>query len=236
MKKQLQGNWFALLYLILFAAVVQFLAQGREPDVPYVSTPAEVVAEMLKLASVSKGDVVYDLGCGDGRIVIAAVKMGARAVGVDINPERIQESRENAKKAGVTDRVKFIEGDLFEADISEATPEVAAETPARPQARHAHRLTQLRHGRLEARENRAHRRSHPLLLDGPGSGEESKAVAVGKAPRTKRQAASTHAQLSRFVKLTTFESGRSASAAPSANTRGDRMRPSTTPGAPAAGG
>lgn len=123
MRKELRGRWLAPFYLGLFAVVVQLLAQtqGREPDVPYVPTPREVVAEMLKLANISKDDIVYDLGCGDGRIVVAAAKMGARGVGVDINPDRIRESRENAKEAGVIDRVKFIEGDLFEANIKEAT-------------------------------------------------------------------------------------------------------------------
>jgi SAM-dependent methyltransferase len=123
MRKQLRGRWFAPFYLGLFAAAVQLLAQtqGREPDVPYVPTPREVVAEMLRLAHVSKDDVVYDLGCGDGRIVIAAAKMGASGVGVDINPDRIRESKENAKEAGAIERVKFIEGDLFEANLKEAT-------------------------------------------------------------------------------------------------------------------
>ena len=94
----------------------------RTPDVPYVPTPHEVVAEMLKMANVTKDDVVYDLGCGDGRIVIAAAKeYGARGVGIDINPERIKEARENASKAVVTDRVTFATQDLFETDLSNAT-------------------------------------------------------------------------------------------------------------------
>jgi SAM-dependent methyltransferase len=77
---------------------------------------------MLRIANVSKDDVVYDLGCGDGRIVITAAKMyGCRGVGIDINPERIRESRENAIKAGVSDKVQFIQMDLFEADIREAS-------------------------------------------------------------------------------------------------------------------
>ncbi|HBY59683.1 MAG TPA: SAM-dependent methyltransferase [Solibacterales bacterium] len=92
------------------------------PEVPYVPTPPEVVAEMLKLAAVKKTDVVYDLGCGDGRIVITAVeKYGARGVGFDINPERIAEATENAKKAGVTGRVKFVEQNLHDANLSEAS-------------------------------------------------------------------------------------------------------------------
>lgn len=91
-------------------------------DVPYVPTPPEVVEQMLKLAGVKKGDVVYDLGCGDGRIVVmAAQKFGARGVGIDINPERIEEAKQNAAAAGVSDRVKFIQGNLFDADIHEAT-------------------------------------------------------------------------------------------------------------------
>jgi SAM-dependent methyltransferase len=97
-------------------------APRRPPDVPFVPTTDEAVQAMLKLANVKSTDVVYDLGCGDGRIVIAAYKnFGARAVGIDINPVRIAEAKENAKKAGVEDKVKFIEGDLFEADIHDAT-------------------------------------------------------------------------------------------------------------------
>jgi SAM-dependent methyltransferase len=94
----------------------------REPDVPYVPTTDEAVTAMLKLADVKKNDIVYDLGCGDGRIVIAAAKsFGARGVGIDINPVRIAEAKENAKKAGVENLVRFEEKDLFEADIHEAT-------------------------------------------------------------------------------------------------------------------
>jgi precorrin-6B methylase 2 len=93
-----------------------------QPEVPFVPTPDDVVQKMLEMANVTNKDVVYDLGSGDGRIVIAAAKMGAaRAVGVDIDPERIKESNENAKKAGVTNRVKFINNDLFKTDLSEAT-------------------------------------------------------------------------------------------------------------------
>jgi 23S rRNA G2445 N2-methylase RlmL len=99
--------------------------EQQEPvkkDVPYVPTPEAVVEEMLKLAGVSKDDVVYDLGCGDGRIVVtAAQKYGARGVGIDIDPQRIAESNANAQKAGVTSRVEFKVQDLFEADLREAT-------------------------------------------------------------------------------------------------------------------
>jgi SAM-dependent methyltransferase len=94
----------------------------RTPDVPYVPTTEPAVEAMLKLAGVKNTDIVYDLGCGDGRIVIAAAKkFGARGVGIDINPERIREAKENARKAGVENRVRFEENDLFEADIHEAT-------------------------------------------------------------------------------------------------------------------
>ena len=91
-------------------------------DVPYVPTPQPVVDRMLEMAEVDENDVVYDLGSGDGRIVIrAAEKYGSRGVGIEIDPERVQEARENAKEAGVSDLVEFRQGDLFEADISEAT-------------------------------------------------------------------------------------------------------------------
>jgi SAM-dependent methyltransferase len=97
-------------------------APTREPDVIYVPTPVPVVNEMLRLANVKPNDVVYDLGSGDGRIVIAAAKeRGARGIGIDINPERIQEANQNAEKAGVSDRVEFRQQDLFQADFSDAT-------------------------------------------------------------------------------------------------------------------
>src|SRR5687768_7638919 len=81
----------------------------RSPDVPYVPTPQNVVEAMLKLGEVKKGDVLYDLGSGDGRIPITAAKMfGVRGTGIDINPERIAEANANAKKEGVTDKVKFL--------------------------------------------------------------------------------------------------------------------------------
>ena len=95
----------------------------RRPDVIYVPTAPEVVEAMLKIADAKKGDVLYDLGSGDGRIPIAAVqKFGVtKAVGIDIDPERIKEANENARKAGVTRQVSFRNEDLFEANFSEAT-------------------------------------------------------------------------------------------------------------------
>ena len=94
----------------------------REPDVIYVPTPQNVVDAMLKMANVTASDVVYDLGSGDGRIPItAAQKYGARAVGIDINPQRIKEAYENLAKANVSDKVQFLNQDLFETDLSKAT-------------------------------------------------------------------------------------------------------------------
>lgn len=95
---------------------------NREPDVIYVPTPTAVVNEMLRLADVQSNDLVYDLGSGDGRIVIAAAKQrGARGIGIDIDPKRIQEANENAKKEGVTDLVEFRQQDLFQTDFKDAT-------------------------------------------------------------------------------------------------------------------
>lgn len=97
-------------------------APPRTPDVIYVPTPQPVVDAMLKMANVRKGDVLYDLGSGDGRIPItAARKFGVRAIGIDIDPERIAEANANAQQAGVTDLVTFRNGDLFAADFSEAS-------------------------------------------------------------------------------------------------------------------
>jgi precorrin-6B methylase 2 len=91
-------------------------------DVPYVPTPQQVVDRMLELARVGKNDILYDLGCGDGRIVVTAAKAhGARCTGIDIDPERIAEAKQNAQKAGVTDRVTFRQANLFETDLSPAT-------------------------------------------------------------------------------------------------------------------
>ena len=108
----------------LLIAMSVAAAQTTAPhlDVPYVPSPNPVVDGMLKLAGVKSSDTVYDLGCGDGRIVITAAKTyGAKGVGVDINPERIEEARANAKSAKVEDKVKFEENDLFKANIANAT-------------------------------------------------------------------------------------------------------------------
>ncbi|MBI2297289.1 MAG: class I SAM-dependent methyltransferase [Betaproteobacteria bacterium] len=92
------------------------------PNVRYEPTPMDVVQVMLRLAGVNPGDVVFDLGCGDGRIVIAAARQfNARGVCVDIDPQRIAESREYARQAGVTDRIVFLNQDLFATDAGDAT-------------------------------------------------------------------------------------------------------------------
>jgi ribosomal protein L11 methylase PrmA len=110
----------AALFLCLQA--ISAHAQLRAPDVRYDPSPVDVVQAMLKLADVKASDVVYDLGCGDGRIVIAAVvQFGARGVCVDIDPVRIAESRENARKAGVEQRIRFVNEDLFTTGIGDAS-------------------------------------------------------------------------------------------------------------------
>jgi SAM-dependent methyltransferase len=94
----------------------------KKPDVVYLPTPQPVVDKMLEMAKVGKNDLIYDLGCGDGRILVTAAKRyGARGYGVDIDPDRIDEARANAKKAGVAHLVTIEEGDIFETDVSEAT-------------------------------------------------------------------------------------------------------------------
>ena len=107
---------------LLGAGVIRAFGQDRTPDVPYVPTPQEVVDGMLKLGSVREGDVLFDLGCGDGRIVVTAAKRySITATGIDIDPERIAEANQNAKQHGVADRVKFVEADLFQTDLSKAS-------------------------------------------------------------------------------------------------------------------
>jgi SAM-dependent methyltransferase len=117
---------WARLIAALALALGAATAPAEQPpvyvDVPYVPTPETVVSAMLRLAQVKKGDVLYDLGSGDGRIVIAAARRyGIRAVGVDIDPRRIEEANANARRAGVANLVRFVQQDLFDADFSEAT-------------------------------------------------------------------------------------------------------------------
>ena len=114
---------FLMLALCAPTGMAQDAKPLRSPDVIYVPTPQKVVESMLRMANVTAGDIVYDLGSGDGRIPITAIRQfnAARAIGIDIDPKRIQEANDNAKEAGVTDRVKFLNQDLFTTDFSEAT-------------------------------------------------------------------------------------------------------------------
>ncbi len=126
MRFTLRTIWIPLagVFLAISAASAQPAAPParQAPEVPYLPTTQAGVEAMLKLAQVTDKDVVYDLGCGDGRIVITAAKLyGARGVGIDIDPQRIREANENAKKAGVEHLVRFEENDLFKANIREAT-------------------------------------------------------------------------------------------------------------------
>lgn len=112
----------ALAFAIAVHGTLAQTSSPKKPDVVYVPTPQHVVDAMLELADVRAADVVYDLGSGDGRIVItAARKYGARGVGIELDPALLKLARENAAAAGVTDRVRFVEQDLFEADLSQAT-------------------------------------------------------------------------------------------------------------------
>jgi SAM-dependent methyltransferase len=120
----------ALTSIIILAAIFSMGAgpkskttqSMRSPDVVYVGTPYDVASKMLQMAQVKKDDLVYDLGCGDGRIlVLAAQKYGCRAVGYDIDPERVMASRENAAKNGVANLVEIVQADIFTLDLSKAT-------------------------------------------------------------------------------------------------------------------
>ncbi|MFO1363651.1 MAG: class I SAM-dependent methyltransferase [Burkholderiales bacterium] len=108
--------------LALLPVVARAQSAPAALDVPYVPTPQPVVDAMLRLAKVKRGDVLYDLGSGDGRIVIAAAKRyGVRGTGIDIDPDRIREANANARKAGVAKLVRFVNQDLFQVDYGEAT-------------------------------------------------------------------------------------------------------------------
>ena len=123
-RASIAGGTFALLVLLLGLTSTPVLSQPkpvRDPDVIYVPTPYEVVDKMFELADVRPGEIVYDLGCGDGRIpVMAAKKFGVRAWGFDINPKRVEESLENVKKNRVENLVTIKQQDIFELDLSKA--------------------------------------------------------------------------------------------------------------------
>lgn len=119
-------NRFSLLICTAFIFLGLLLtnpghADGQDLDVPYVPTPHDVVERMLDMADIQPSDYVIDLGSGDGRIVIAAAKRGASGHGIDLDPERVAEARENASKSGVSDQIMFMEQDIFETDFSEAS-------------------------------------------------------------------------------------------------------------------
>jgi SAM-dependent methyltransferase len=124
----MRARAIAVILILTIAGLMPIAAQQaaqpglRRPDIHWVPTPPAVVDAMLKLADVKPTDVVYDLGCGDGIIVTtAAQKYGARAVGIDIDPQRVKEATERARKMGVSDKVEIRQGDLFESDIKDAT-------------------------------------------------------------------------------------------------------------------
>jgi precorrin-6B methylase 2 len=111
-----------LFLSLVFAWTAVAHADENDWRVPFITTPGDVVERMLELAGTRAGDLVADLGSGDGRIVIAAArKYGARGLGIELDEKLVQESRENARKAGVADRVKFVQGDVLIADFSPAT-------------------------------------------------------------------------------------------------------------------
>lgn len=116
------ARFIALLLALAVPAHAQPQAWAWDDGtVPYVQTPMEIVERMMRMAEVTKGDYVIDLGSGDGRIVIAAAKKGARAVGIDIDDQRIWEAKNNARAAGVGERVQFRQEDIFQTDFREAT-------------------------------------------------------------------------------------------------------------------
>ena len=120
----MRSSSLLLITVLLSAplALAQKAVPSRKPDVPFIPTTETAVKAMLRLAAVKRSDVVYDLGCGDGRIVIAAAKnYGAHGVGIDIDPVLIREARKNARQAGVEKLVEFREQDLFHANCREAT-------------------------------------------------------------------------------------------------------------------
>jgi SAM-dependent methyltransferase len=114
--------WMALLGALAWIVPIGMQERAPTPDIHYVPTPPQVVDAMLELAHVTADDVIYDLGSGDGRIVIAAAQRhGARGVGIEIDPALIKTATERARKAGVADKVRFLQADLFKTDLSEAT-------------------------------------------------------------------------------------------------------------------
>lgn len=122
-KRKSRSHFIHLIFFSFLCSSVP-LARSQEVQIrtPFVATPPDIVNAMLKLAGARKSDVVYDLGCGDGRIVIAAAKeYGARGVGIDINPQRIDQANQNAKRERVANLVNFHTGDVFNSDVRQAS-------------------------------------------------------------------------------------------------------------------
>jgi SAM-dependent methyltransferase len=143
--KRLIAAFFAIICHAFFVFAQQ--SATRKPDVVYVPTSEKIVDAMLKLAKVIKGDTVYDLGCGDGRIVITAAKeFGANGIGIEINPELIKRADENARQAGVADKVKFLEADLFKTNFRGATVVMLYLSPGVNLQLRSHLLKQLKPG------------------------------------------------------------------------------------------
>ena len=177
MKKRRVRVLVALLTVLAGGAL---WAQQRMPDIHFVPTRQTIAEAMLKLAGVSDADMVYDLGSGDGRIVItAAQRFGARGVGIELDPKLVGISQQVAREGGVADLVTFIEGDLFKSDISAATvvtlylsntvnmrlePKLRRELPPG----HTHRLPALSHWCVAARADGQRGRGNPNALDGAG--------------------------------------------------------------------
>lgn len=121
LKLSVKRMFYPTLFSFIFFVLLLPKVNAQQLDVPYVPTPNAVVEAMLDAADVGPGDYVIDLGSGDGRIVIAAAKRGAFGHGIDLNPKRVEEARENALSAGVADRVLFMEGNIFDTDFSRAS-------------------------------------------------------------------------------------------------------------------
>ena len=167
-----------LCRMVVLAMLPMLFAAGalaaQLPDAPYEETPPEIVERMLQLAELRPGDVVYDLGCGDGRIVIAAVRrFGVRGVCVELDPARLKWAREVAEKAGVSSLIRFVEGDLFEVPLQDAT--VVTLYLLRP--------TNLRLRPKLRREMRPGTRVVSLRFD-MGNWEAERTERVGDPPRT----------------------------------------------------
>jgi hypothetical protein len=177
MSKDVSPTARIVIGLAVLAGLIGLTFSQSRLDVPYVPTPPDVVERMLDMAQLTKDDFHIDLGSGDGRIVIAAARRGARSRGIDLNPIRIAEANENARKAGVADRVTFVEGNLFEQKISDAdvltmslVRRQHAAAPAHPQgaaAGIAGGLPRLHHERLGAGPARQRERPQPISLDCP---------------------------------------------------------------------